>query len=612
MSAAVWMWMAWGGMAGAAGLYGWAWAKTGKKGRAWLEWGLVAFVAGVSLASALTHEPWRDETHAWLLARDWGAWELLGQMRYEGHFALWHLLLHPFARLGAGMVWSGVISWAINAATVAWFVRKVPLGGWAKAASALSCVFLYVNPSISRCYVLVPPLLFGLAALWEKRDERPIAFGVLAALLANTHLYMEGTAGLLFLVYAWENVFRRSDGKGWRECGRQLVGLGLMGAGICGAMAQMVPGLWDHGICYGGTGNGWKADLGWFLQGFGSWIGLAGAVAGLVWLGVEAWRRDKGLFVLYAGSFAYMAGFSVSLYPAHVLNRALLWWPVALGTAWVLGRRNRAGEGKGLWLTAAVALAGTGLMRPDMTWLDWRREYDPLQGACRYIEERYGRDAEVWVNGGDLCTEVASAYLDHLMDWRTGGRTERFSMAVKAQKPVPSFQEFRDLHFLNHPGEESVLVLGSTAPWSGLGTEDATGSDVQVEYLSLSPLCPLSHRLLVMRARRGDPAENGTFWLRTGVELLEKGEPARAVAAWNLAVLLDGRQWEAMNNLAWVFAKAGRAAEARAWMDRAMGIEEARENAGVWDTEATVRRAEGNEEGAREAEEVRDRLRGSR
>lgn len=75
------------------------------------------------------------------------------------------------------------------------------------------------------------------------------------------------------------------------------------------------------------------------------------------------------------------------------------------------------------------------------------------------------------------------------------------------------------------------------------------------------------------------------------------------------AVAWNPEQWVTMNNLAWILAEEGRVAEAREWMDRAMENEEARNNAGVWDTEAAVRRAEGDEAGAREAEGRRDGLR---
>lgn len=599
MGTTAWMWVAWAGMAGIAGGYGWLWRKAGEKGRIWLEWGLVVFVAAVSAVSVLTHEPWRDETHAWLLAREWNVRELFGQMHYEGHFAPWHLMLHLPARAGLPVESMGWLAWAINAAMVAWFVRKAPLGGWAKACVALSCGILYVNPVISRCYVLVPPVLFGLAALWQKRDEWPIVFGLLVALLANTHLCMEGTAGLLFLAYAWQNVFGRSDGKKWRACGLQLVGLGVMGAGICVAMAQLVPVLWDPGICFTDNAFGWARNATWFFEGVTPWIGVVGVVAGLAWLGREAWRRDRGLFAVYAGSLAYMVGLSVFLYPAFVINRALMWWPVALGVAWALGAGGTAERRK--WLTVAVAVAGMGLMRPDMTWRDWREDYDGLQPACGFIAEKYGRDAEVWVNGGDLSSEVASAYLDNVMDWRTGRRAERFSMALAAQRPAKAFREFLDVHFANHPEAESVLVLGTTATWGGLTPEDVAQPETTVEYVSQYPLCPWSPGVFAMRVERGNPADRAAFWVRAGTELAEQGEWGRAVAAWKLASRLDGRQWEAMNNLAWVFAQTGHAEEAREWIDRALEIPEARNRAEVRDTVEAVRRAEG-ESAARNGE----------
>lgn len=45
------------------------------------------------------HELWRDEVQAWLLARDSSsAIDLLSRQKYEGHPALWQLLLMPLIR----------------------------------------------------------------------------------------------------------------------------------------------------------------------------------------------------------------------------------------------------------------------------------------------------------------------------------------------------------------------------------------------------------------------------------------------------------------------------------------------------------------------------------
>ena len=582
------------------GVYGWIWTRAGDKGRKWLEWGLAGLVAGVSLASVLTHEPWADELHTWLQARDLSVGELWLEMAYEGHFLPWHLILHPFASLGAPVETMGWISWIINAATVAWFARKAPLGGGAKAAVALSCVFLYVNPAISRCYVLVPPVLFGLAALWGKRDERPLAFGMLVALLANTHVCMAGPALLAFSVFAWTNVFRREDGETWRECGKQWAGLGVMVAGFAVAVAQILPCLWKSSVEPGNISDRSQC-LAWMCQGcMPSPVGWAVA-AGLAWLGVEAWRRDRGVFVVYAGSLAFLAGFALFVYPAAVVNRALLWWPVAIGTGWALEDRRRGAEAQ--WnggVCVAVAVTGLGLARPDMTWRDWREAFDPLPVACRAIVEEYGWDGEVWMDGAESRTEGAAAYLDHPMDWRTGRRAERIRWVAGRRDEGLAFRECLEEIFRRHPGKECLWVLGTLGGGGeGVSISDLTAPGVSVEFLSRRAICPWSGGVVVAKVSR-DGFEKGA----------EKGEDrSRMLEALARLVRLDEGQWEAMNNLAWLCAEEGRVEEAREWMNRAMANEEARKSASVWDTEAAVRRAEGDEAGAREAERRRDELR---
>lgn len=588
------------------GVYGWLWKKEGEKGRAWLEWGLAVLVAGVSLASVLTHEPWADELHTWLKTRELTVGQLWWEMAYEGHFLTWHLILHPFARLGAPVEAMGWISWVINAAAVAWFARKAPLGGWAKAATGLSCLFLYVNPAISRPYVLVPPVLFALAVLWQKRDARPMAFGLLVALLANTHVCMEGTAAAVAGVFAWENVLRRKDGKSGRQCRHQWAGLGVMAAGGALAMAQILPSLWKTGIELGAERMHPAANAGYFFMGCTPWIGPVPVAAGLLGLGVVAWRRDKGVFWMLAGGIGWMVALSLFVYPAHVANRALAWWPVMLCTAWMLAGKAGA-EGRNAWTGALVAVTGLGLMRPDVTWLDWRREYDAMKGACQYIAERYGRDAEVWIDGQNYLLEGASAYLHNLWDWQTGQPAELVRFQAGKRYDAGDFEKHLDGALMAHSGQDCLVALALFDRGSGALPPKELSPGIETDYYS--PGAGASIGPIVLKVTRGTPQERGTVWARTGMVRLAEGDREGGMDALARAAAWDAGQWEAMNNLAWLCVEDGRVEEARAWMDRAMANEEARDNAGVWDTEAAVRRAEGDEEGAKEAEGMRDVLR---
>ena len=53
--------------------------------------------AGLTFSLLFFHENWRDEAQAWLIARDCTIPELIDEMKYEGHFLVWYLILMPFA-----------------------------------------------------------------------------------------------------------------------------------------------------------------------------------------------------------------------------------------------------------------------------------------------------------------------------------------------------------------------------------------------------------------------------------------------------------------------------------------------------------------------------------
>lgn len=62
---------------------------------------LIIYLLGVCTVSFF-HEPWFDEAQAWAIARSGTIKEILFDIpHYEGHPPLWHLILVPFAKLGA-------------------------------------------------------------------------------------------------------------------------------------------------------------------------------------------------------------------------------------------------------------------------------------------------------------------------------------------------------------------------------------------------------------------------------------------------------------------------------------------------------------------------------
>ena len=187
------------------------------------------------------HEPWQDEIQAWLISRDCSVPQIFYMMRFEGHFALWHLLLHPFARLGFPLITLNFISATLVGIAIYFLLFHSPFVRIVKLIILASAPLMYWYPVVSRVYALVPPLIFMLADAFPHRKAHPWQTGILLALLANTHAYMEGFVFAVFCILSYE--FFMSDWKTLSLAKRRhrLGALLLVVAGVAVAFLQVAP-----------------------------------------------------------------------------------------------------------------------------------------------------------------------------------------------------------------------------------------------------------------------------------------------------------------------------------------------------------------------------------
>lgn len=171
----------------------------------WLIW---VFYTGIVIFLVSRHEPWADEYKVWSMAYRLSIPELIGEMRVEGHFCLWHLLVYPFVRL-LGMDWHAIyaVSVPLMSSTVWLILFKLDFNFWGKLLIIFSAPFLYHFPVIARCYALIPPILVTIAVLWQKKCS-PFWFCGFVGLLAHTHAYMEGLVCALWCLFAYQYVIQ--------------------------------------------------------------------------------------------------------------------------------------------------------------------------------------------------------------------------------------------------------------------------------------------------------------------------------------------------------------------------------------------------------------------
>lgn len=165
---------------------------------------LFIIYAACQIILAMAHEPWRDESQAWLIARDSDAWHAIVKVaREEGHPALWSLLLMPLAKSGAPYWSMRALSVAIMLVAAALLLRsQMPL--WLRACMLFSSCFFYWTPVVSRSYCLVALAVAMLAFLYPRRIKHPWLFSSVTATMFQIHAVVFGFAGALALVHAFE------------------------------------------------------------------------------------------------------------------------------------------------------------------------------------------------------------------------------------------------------------------------------------------------------------------------------------------------------------------------------------------------------------------------
>jgi hypothetical protein len=166
---------------------------------------IILFIYSSSvLFGVFHHEPWRDEAHAWMIARESSIVNIISDARYDGVPILWFLVLMPFAKLGMPYITLNILHALIAICAVGLLLRfgKIPIV--TKILFIFSYYSLYEYSVIARNYVLTVFLLFAIATIYKKRFEKPLLYATLIVFLYQTNIYSIVAAGILTVVYGAE------------------------------------------------------------------------------------------------------------------------------------------------------------------------------------------------------------------------------------------------------------------------------------------------------------------------------------------------------------------------------------------------------------------------
>lgn len=166
---------------------------------------LIIYLLGVCTVSFF-HEPWFDEAQAWAIARSGTIKEILFEIpHYEGHPPLWHLILVPFAKLGAPYELSlAAVNIFFMTLAVAVLLFKSPFPKLIRCLLPFNFFLFYQYGVISRPYCILVLAIFLAAVCYKNRNEHPVKYLLCLALMCAVHSYGIIIAGCLCIVWLIE------------------------------------------------------------------------------------------------------------------------------------------------------------------------------------------------------------------------------------------------------------------------------------------------------------------------------------------------------------------------------------------------------------------------
>lgn len=166
---------------------------------------LIIYLLGVCTVSFF-HEPWFDEAQSWAIARSGTIKEILFEIpHYEGHPPLWHLILAPFAKLGAPYELSlAAVNIFFMTLAVAVLLFKSPFPKLIRCLLPFNFFLFYQYGVVSRPYCILVLAIFLAAACYKNRNEHPVKYLLCLALMCAVHSYGIIIAGCLCIVWLIE------------------------------------------------------------------------------------------------------------------------------------------------------------------------------------------------------------------------------------------------------------------------------------------------------------------------------------------------------------------------------------------------------------------------
>lgn len=187
--------------------------------------GFLALFAILLALLTARHEMYLDEVNPWLVVRNAGGLPgIFHHLRYEGHPAVWFLLLYAVSRLTSNLVAVQCINFVLAMLFAAQVMTMRKLSLSVRVLLLFGVSVFFTMGVLARSYMLTALLLIASARMLLAKPQRPWIALCLLALAINTHfLAIPIVASIyLWLYWLWPDLTFRTLVARFRETGFRL------------------------------------------------------------------------------------------------------------------------------------------------------------------------------------------------------------------------------------------------------------------------------------------------------------------------------------------------------------------------------------------------------
>ena len=138
----------------------------------------------------LNHEMWRDEIHTWLVGqKSESLWDLIYQMRYDGHPSLWYICVYGLTRITENAIAMQIFHIMLATGSVYLFSLYSRFSRVQIVLFTFGYFPFFEYALVSRSYALGILLTFWCCKLITDRHRNYLAISITLATMANVSFY---------------------------------------------------------------------------------------------------------------------------------------------------------------------------------------------------------------------------------------------------------------------------------------------------------------------------------------------------------------------------------------------------------------------------------------